>query len=941
MSIGTVPTKGEYTDLKPFRYWCQKVLPLVYDDSLSYYELLAKVVTYLNQAMEDVETLNEDVTNLFAAYEELQGWVTDYFENGGIDADIDDAIDRMVESGAFGAIVNEKVAAQINAVVANQIGDVVGNQIGATVAGQIGSTVASQLPGVVNNQIGNAVDNWLNNNIPVDTSVLDKTLISTTEAPVSYQVKNQVEAMKSNYSFIDKFQRFPYPDDISTGRNDYVLIRYLTKSDGEDTYDGECFLDFYKKGNNLIVGIPADSQQDVKCIPNVIPITRNLIPPLDADVETMVDLPPISNIGYYDATALENYFVNLKSNDRIKISFDIDFTYTGTSNGLVNLNGWKLIKIYKSSGNIVSADLANITLTGSLSDKHIHGECQYTFSNIDKSLRGNPKAIEFGLAIVTGSVVNGEYDDGTYTWSGSSNYMPESHAYTMTISGEVLDTEVSNFQHDLSDAFVTRTLAIDRTVVGGKGWDYYNNFAEKTLSGYYACSFSCEENTEYKIQARNIGTNTTFAIGFIDEDNNVISSISDLPSNPDHYAIVRTPPNCVLVKFTTNNQSTPPVKIETTKYEIPVDNQILYVATNGQDVAYDGSKDKPFQTIQKAINSGISDTIVIASGRYSAGFTCENRKKLHLIGSIDGGTVIDYSTTITPSVGASGVQEASFSSVSTDAIYQVFVSNELPLYQDGNARAYTVNLWTYDGLTLMIPKATLEEVQATAGTWTYDGSKLYIHGTAQYYKLVPTYDDIAVHLTGIDELIIENISIKFAGYINCKIEDCNNASITRCDFSNSGRQHGLAIEDSNVAVSNCTAFRNCYDGFNIHDNGNTTFTDCESGYNRDDGMSHHDGSIGTVIGGKYHHNAKGGISPTYDSKVNIYNALCASNGYGIYYSTVTNPVECTINNCVLLGNTAYGLRVVGYNINSFGTIYSDNNANKKADGDGTIYEILS
>ena len=35
-------------DLKTFNFWCQKVLPLVYDDSLSYYELLCKVVDYIN-----------------------------------------------------------------------------------------------------------------------------------------------------------------------------------------------------------------------------------------------------------------------------------------------------------------------------------------------------------------------------------------------------------------------------------------------------------------------------------------------------------------------------------------------------------------------------------------------------------------------------------------------------------------------------------------------------------------------------------------------------------------------------------------------------------------------------------------------------------------------------------------------------------------------------
>ena len=30
------PNMGNYKTLQPFRYWCQKVLPLVYDDSLSY-----------------------------------------------------------------------------------------------------------------------------------------------------------------------------------------------------------------------------------------------------------------------------------------------------------------------------------------------------------------------------------------------------------------------------------------------------------------------------------------------------------------------------------------------------------------------------------------------------------------------------------------------------------------------------------------------------------------------------------------------------------------------------------------------------------------------------------------------------------------------------------------------------------------------------------------
>ena len=45
---------------KKFRFWCQTVLPLVYDDSLSYYELLNKVVTYLNNTIQDVQDVSDD-----------------------------------------------------------------------------------------------------------------------------------------------------------------------------------------------------------------------------------------------------------------------------------------------------------------------------------------------------------------------------------------------------------------------------------------------------------------------------------------------------------------------------------------------------------------------------------------------------------------------------------------------------------------------------------------------------------------------------------------------------------------------------------------------------------------------------------------------------------------------------------------------------------------
>ena len=209
------PDIGPYTTLKPFRFWCQKVLPLVYDDSLSYYELLGKVVDYLNKTMEDVDTQITDIQGLLSAYEALQSWVNAYYTSADFAAAIDDGLDRMAESGQLTtlltAIVNpqlpglvddllpevvltllpDEVSSQIGGTVATQLPGVVSNQIPGTVAtqlpavvsNQIGGTVATQLPAVVSTQIGpvvedkivDPVEDWLDANVSGGIAV-DRTL---------------------------------------------------------------------------------------------------------------------------------------------------------------------------------------------------------------------------------------------------------------------------------------------------------------------------------------------------------------------------------------------------------------------------------------------------------------------------------------------------------------------------------------------------------------------------------------------------------------------------------------------------------------------------------------------------------------------------------------------------------------------------------------------
>ena len=51
--------------MRKLRFWVQKILPLVYDDSLSYYELLCKVVHKINEIIDNLEKMGGQIEDLY------------------------------------------------------------------------------------------------------------------------------------------------------------------------------------------------------------------------------------------------------------------------------------------------------------------------------------------------------------------------------------------------------------------------------------------------------------------------------------------------------------------------------------------------------------------------------------------------------------------------------------------------------------------------------------------------------------------------------------------------------------------------------------------------------------------------------------------------------------------------------------------------------------
>ena len=91
--------------LQDFQFWCQRVLPAVYDSSLSYYELLCKVVDYLNKTMQNVNVLNDnsqkmqqEITELNALFQQFKDSGFDDYYAKRMEQWIRDNAERIIKS---------------------------------------------------------------------------------------------------------------------------------------------------------------------------------------------------------------------------------------------------------------------------------------------------------------------------------------------------------------------------------------------------------------------------------------------------------------------------------------------------------------------------------------------------------------------------------------------------------------------------------------------------------------------------------------------------------------------------------------------------------------------------------------------------------------------------------------------------------------------------
>lgn len=79
-------------------FYCQKVLPLVYDDSLSYYEVLCKVADKLNEIIETSNQQTEQIKDIQEVLEQIQDWINN-FDTSVIEKILQDQLAKMIFVG--------------------------------------------------------------------------------------------------------------------------------------------------------------------------------------------------------------------------------------------------------------------------------------------------------------------------------------------------------------------------------------------------------------------------------------------------------------------------------------------------------------------------------------------------------------------------------------------------------------------------------------------------------------------------------------------------------------------------------------------------------------------------------------------------------------------------------------------------------------------------
>ena len=295
------------------------------------------------------------------------------------------------------------------------------------------------------------------------------------------------------------------------------------------------------------------------------------------------------------------------------------------------------------------------------------------------------------------------------------------------------------------------------------------------------------------------------------------------------------------------------------------------------------------------------------------------------------------------------IKRVAYSNSANTQFDKVFTKQSVaPVVGDGYGSRYNSTIWllSNDEKTVCIklkPVLTVAECEAETNTFTYVSGYIYINAnmTGVEKIVVPTNWETGFYINGAEKFVLKEVEVRFSGTYNIDIRNCAFFDFYKCACKYTSYGSGFHPFNSNGKLTACYATKN-YDGYGVSGYGHTTYIDCVSEFNFDDGVSHHDGTEGTFIGGRYEGNGKGGNTPAYGAKVNIYGGLYKNNasfGIGYLYTSDHNPASGMVQGAVMVDNPV-GLSVdKNCDVIALNCHYDNNTTDKKFNGNVVEYNI--
>lgn len=117
MSANFTPEQKDYKSYQSFgtfRLFVLENFPFIAEDfdALTYYQMLCKVVGYLNDVITNNESLQYNQTELLDAFNELQSYVNTYFDNLDLQTEINNKLDQMAQDGTLQEIIADYLDTQ-------------------------------------------------------------------------------------------------------------------------------------------------------------------------------------------------------------------------------------------------------------------------------------------------------------------------------------------------------------------------------------------------------------------------------------------------------------------------------------------------------------------------------------------------------------------------------------------------------------------------------------------------------------------------------------------------------------------------------------------------------------------------------------------------------------------------------------------------------------